>query len=173
MSTPQAAPDGQATAARAPWCRVALRAAALLAWPACASAEDTGLGRAALQPLQAGRVAEVVLALLAVLALIVVAAWVARRLGHARIGANAHLRVLGALPIGPRERVVLMQVGNEQVLLGVSSAGIRSLQVLTRPVELPGAARGLDSGPADNGAVEQGSGGFGAVLERVVSGRRP
>jgi flagellar protein FliO/FliZ len=88
-------------------------------------------------PVGAGGLASVTFALLAVLAAIFAVAWLARRvrgIGN-RVG-NA-IDVLADIPLGPKERAVLLKVGTEQVLVGVSPGRISALHVLRDPVEVP------------------------------------
>jgi flagellar protein FliO/FliZ len=75
-------------------------------------------------------------ALTGVLLLIFAAAWLLRRLQQGQGGGRGHLRIISVLPLSAKERVVLMQAGEEQVLMGVSSAGIQHLHTLTTPVAL-------------------------------------
>lgn len=70
------------------------------------------------------------LAMAAVLAAIVGLAWLMRRLGRFSHIQSGRFRVLAALPVGPRERVVLVQVGDKQLVLGVAPGQVRSLCVL-------------------------------------------
>jgi flagellar protein FliO/FliZ len=74
-----------------------------------------------------------VLGLAVVLALLGATAWVSRRF---RIGAGMRgglIEVVSGLSLGARERVVLIRVGGDQVLVGVSPSGMRTLHVLNQP----------------------------------------
>ena len=87
-------------------------------------------------PVGAGGLASVTLALLAVLAAIFAVAWLARRvrgIGN-RVG-NA-IDVLADVPLGPKERAVLLKVGSEQILIGVAPGRVSALHVLREPVEV-------------------------------------
>lgn len=44
------------------------------------------------------------------------------------------LQVVASVSVGQRERVVLLQVGSEQILLGVASGGVSTLHHLPTPV---------------------------------------
>ncbi len=57
-------------------------------------------------------------------------------------GARADLRVVAALALSPRERVLLVQVGEQQLLLGAGAQGLRCLHVLPQALEAkpPGGA---------------------------------
>src|SRR6185312_7017253 len=87
-------------------------------------------------PVGAGGLASVTLALLIVLAAIFAIAWVARRvrgIGN-RVG-NA-IDILADVPLGPKERAVLIKVGAEQILIGVAPGRVSALHVLREPVEI-------------------------------------
>ena len=49
-------------------------------------------------------------------------------------GAHNGLQIVGALSLGQRERVVVVQAGSEQILLGVTSTQINTLHVLDKPL---------------------------------------
>ncbi len=79
---------------------------------------------------------QVTLALGLVLALIFVAAWLMRRLrGFGKTGTGA-LDVIADLPVGQKERAVLIRVGTQQVLIGVAPGRVSMLHVLDEPVSL-------------------------------------
>ena len=79
-------------------------------------------------------VADVALALGLVVLAIVVLAWALRRLQGGAAVANAQLRVVAALPVGPRERVLVVDAGGTQLLLGVTATQITRLHEFAQPV---------------------------------------
>lgn len=109
--------------------------ALLLSWLAATAAGAAEPVAAAGLP-RGGDLAQVVLSLLLVLALIAGMAWLARRLRLVQHRAGDAIRVLADLPLGPRERVVLLAVGDRQALVGVSGAGVTTLELLEQPVAL-------------------------------------
>lgn len=76
----------------------------------------------------------VALNLLMVIGLILVLAWGLRRYQSAGGGVSGAIRVVAALPLGTRDRVVLIEVGGEQILVGVSAGRMERLHVLEQPV---------------------------------------
>ena len=50
------------------------------------------------------------------------------------------------IPLGQKERAVLLKVGNTQILVGVAPGQVNTLHVLTEPLDLTKP----DAGPADN-----------------------
>ncbi len=92
-------------------------------------------------PLTGARVLEVAVGLIVVVACIALGAWVLRRTLRGVVGTDGALRVVGALSLGARERVLLLQVGSRQLLLGVSPGRIQTLYVLEDPLEVPAAER--------------------------------
>ena len=65
-----------------------------------------------------------------VVALIFGMAWFMKRLGSVNGMAAGNLKVLGGISVGQRERVVLIQAGETQLLIGVAPGEIRTLHVL-------------------------------------------
>ncbi len=106
-------------------------------------------------------------ALTGVLLLIFAAAWLLRRLQQSQGGSRGHLRIVSVLPLSAKERVVLIQAGEEQVLMGVSGAGIQHLHTLNSPIELNDPA-GIDTG----GSAQGGSGAsFAEQLKSIMRAR--
>jgi len=85
----------------------------------------------------AGSALRMVLSLGAVLGLVAALAWVARRLRAGGMLKTGLIEIVSGVSLGAREKVVLLRVGQEQVLVGVSPAGMRALHVLkdTTPTE--------------------------------------
>lgn len=76
-------------------------------------------------------------ALLFVLLLIWGCAWVVRRfLHHGALGLPSHARVISAISLGGRERLVIVELGEEWLILGVSSASVTLLRVLPKPEQV-------------------------------------
>ena len=55
--------------------------------------------------------------------------------GFSSVGTSP-LRVLGSVRVGTREKVVLLQAGEQQLLVGVATGGVRTLHVFEQPVVL-------------------------------------
>lgn len=70
-----------------------------------------------------------------VLAAIFALAWAVRRVGPGRSVAASGLRVLGGVAVGARERVVLIEAGERQLLLGVAPGRVQLLEVLEQPLK--------------------------------------
>lgn len=84
------------------------------------------------------RIVQVAIGLAVVIAAIFGASWFVRRYGRFPSIPTSKLRVLASLNVGQRERIVLLQVGDEQLLLGVTSQAVQVLHKLNEP--LPTAA---------------------------------
>jgi flagellar protein FliO/FliZ len=89
-------------------------------------------------PIGAGSVGEVALALGIVLVAILAVAWLMRRLHGGSIGGAGPMRVLSVMSVGPRERLLLVDVAGQQLLLGVTATQISNLHAFAEPVVNPG-----------------------------------
>lgn len=78
---------------------------------------------------------QLTLGMLLVLGLILALAWLLKRSGRLQMAAGGGLRILGGLSMGSRERVVLVQAGETQLLLGVAPGRVQTLHVLDRPLQ--------------------------------------
>lgn len=78
--------------------------------------------------------AQVFFGLLLVVGTILALAWLSRRLGGALPGNGKLMKILAVLPLGTREKIVLVEVGGQQLMLGVTPGQINTLQVFEQPV---------------------------------------
>jgi flagellar protein FliO/FliZ len=99
------------------------------------SAKHAGGLSASHEPLAMTSLWQLTLGMLLVLALILAMAWLLKRSGRFQLAAGGSLRVLGGLSMGSRERVVLIQAGDTQLLLGVAPGRVQTLHVLDRPLQ--------------------------------------
>jgi flagellar protein FliO/FliZ len=98
-------------------------------------------------------VARMLLALVAVLALLLGLAWVARRFMGVAHGGGQRLRVLSQLSLGSRERAVLIQYGEREILLGVANGNVRALLVSDAQRAASAEPAPLAPGDASSGAT--------------------
>jgi len=78
--------------------------------------------------------AKLALALVIVLFVFWLFAKVMQQVQGFKTGSQQDLSVICALPVGQRERVVIVQAGDQQLVLGVTSSQINKLHVLERPL---------------------------------------
>lgn len=88
-----------------------------------------------------GQLVQMVLGLLLVVGLIFFLAWALRRMQGAAPKGGQVIEIVGSRAIGPRDRLLLVQVGKEQILIGHTPGSIEALHVLAEPVEVPTSAR--------------------------------
>lgn len=81
----------------------------------------------------AGNMLQVFLVLIFVLALIIAAAWLMRRFSLLPSAAGGHLRVVSGVMIGQRERVVIVEVRDQWLVLGVTPQNVNLLSSLPKP----------------------------------------
>ena len=79
---------------------------------------------------------EVTLALLLVLGAVFALAWALKRVRAFGSRVGGALEVLAQVPLGQKERAVLIKVGEQQVLLGVAPGRVNTLHVLPQPLDL-------------------------------------
>lgn len=114
--------------------------AALLASQACLAAATPAATPTAPGSL-GGQLAQMVFGLLLVVGLIFFLAWLLRRLQSTAVKGGQVIEIVGSRAIGPRDRLLLVQVGKEQILIGHTPGSIEALHVLAEPVEVPESAR--------------------------------
>lgn len=84
-----------------------------------------------------GTVMSLGLGLLVVVAAILLCAWLARRVQGLQGMNSQAMKVVAVLSVGQRERVVLVDVAGQQLLLGITPQSVRTLHVFDEPVIHP------------------------------------
>ncbi|HEV7814103.1 MAG TPA: flagellar biosynthetic protein FliO [Janthinobacterium sp.] len=84
-----------------------------------------------------GSLLQTVLGLVFVLALLAALAWFLKRYGPRNIGGNAALRLVGTLSLGGRERIVVVEVADQWIVVGASPGRLNALATLPRQEILP------------------------------------
>lgn len=72
--------------------------------------------------------------LLAVIAIIYGCAWIIRRMNGMTGMNNQAIKVVSVMALGARERIALIEVGGQQILVGITPSTIRTLKVFEEPV---------------------------------------
>lgn len=101
-----------------------------------------------------GSLLQTLFALIAVLAVLAALAWFLKRYGPKAGAGSANLRVVGALNLGGRERVLVVEVGNQWIVVGASPGRINALATMPKQegAEMSGSGATLapQSQPANN-----------------------
>jgi flagellar protein FliO/FliZ len=79
-----------------------------------------------------GNLFQTILALLFVLAILAGLAWFMKRYGPRVTGNSAGLRVVAAISLGGRERVMVIEVGDQWIVVGASPGRINALATMPR-----------------------------------------
>ena len=111
--------------------------------------------------IQTDYIVQVLLSLIVVVGVIVLLSYLVKKLNlQSRAGAGA-VRVLSVVPIGAKDKLLLVEVGDEQLLLGSSPGSVTKLHKLEAPIEMDAKA---------TTSPEQGS--FLSVLSSVRRGQQ-
>jgi flagellar protein FliO/FliZ len=85
--------------------------------------------------IQMGYVVQVLLSLVLVVGVIVLISFLLKKINiQARTGSGA-VRVLSVVPLGAKDRLLLVAVGEEQLLLGFSPGNVQILHTLDKPID--------------------------------------
>ena len=80
----------------------------------------------------AGNLLQTIFGLTLVLGLLAGLAWFMKRFGPRNASGSANMRVVGALNLGGRERVVVVEVGDQWIVVGASPGRINALATMPR-----------------------------------------
>jgi len=89
---------------------------------------------------------QTIFALLLVLGLLIGLAWLLKRYGPKPGGGLANLRVVGALNIGGRERIMVVEVGDQWIVVGAAPGRVNALHTMPRQDVDQGAGTGAAHG---------------------------
>lgn len=78
--------------------------------------------------------ASVAAGLVLIVALILVLGWFLRRFNQGGLFNNSSIKIIATLPLGTRERLAVVDVGGQQLLLGITATQINTLHVFDEPV---------------------------------------
>lgn len=98
------------------------------------SSKEKVISSLANEPIGLGNYLQMFFGLFIVVALIIAMAWFMRRMSSMNGMTAGNLKVLGGISVGQRERVVLVQAGETQLLVGVAPGEIRTLHVMDEPI---------------------------------------
>lgn len=87
-----------------------------------------------IEPLSPSYLIKLTGGLILVVAVIFILAWLVKRLNLTQHSQNGLLRIVAGLAVGTKDRIVLLQVGEEQILLGLSPGRIEKLHTLSDPI---------------------------------------
>ena len=80
-----------------------------------------------------GQYMNLVLGLVAIIAFIFLVAWMLRRVGGTPNASSGAMKIVSGLSLGNRDRVVLLQVGDQQILVGASPGNINLIHAFDEP----------------------------------------
>ncbi|HOY23550.1 MAG TPA: flagellar biosynthetic protein FliO [Cellvibrio sp.] len=82
----------------------------------------------------ASQLASLLGGLILILGLIYGLSWFVKRFSQGGFMQNPNMKIISAMPLGTRERLLLVDVGGKQLLLGVTATQINTLHVFDEPV---------------------------------------
>lgn len=97
-------------------------------------AESLTQQAAAIDPVSPTYMMKLTLGLVAVVAIIFAIAWMLKRFNLTQQSQSGIIKIIAGLPLGTRDRIVLLQVGNDQILVGLSPGRMEKLHTLSDPV---------------------------------------
>ena len=83
---------------------------------------------------EASQIGNLILSLTLVVGAIVGCLWLIKRLSNINQPSGAKLKVLASMSLGTRERALLVQAGDTQMLLGIAPGRVSQLHVFAEPV---------------------------------------
>ncbi len=78
------------------------------------------------------------LALAVVVAVLIGTAWLARKVSGGKGFGQGGMKMIGGIALGPRERIVLVEIGDDWLVIGLIPGQIRTLHKLPKGSALPG-----------------------------------
>ena len=85
----------------------------------------------------AGILMQTIFALCLVLGLLALFAWAMKRYGPKAAGGSAHIRMVGGLTLGGRERIIVVEVGDLWIVVGASPGRVNALATMPKQGDAP------------------------------------
>jgi flagellar protein FliO/FliZ len=79
-----------------------------------------------------GSLLQTLFALIVVLGVLGALAWFLKRYGPKTSGGSANLRIVGSLNLGGRERLLVVEVGNQWIVVGASPGRVNALATMPK-----------------------------------------
>lgn len=86
--------------------------------------------------LNSGSLVQMFLALGAVIVLIVGLSVAVRKFNMFSVGASGHIRIVGGMALSNKDRLLLVQVGEEQLLISASPGRVTKIHEMNTPVQV-------------------------------------
>lgn len=109
-----------------------LSTSSLLAMSFAASSAYAETATGSATPSTAGNLFQVLLGLIVVLALMAGAAWLLRRFNTAKGISNTSIKIVGAASVGTRERVVVVEIADQWIVVGVAPGRVNALATMQK-----------------------------------------
>ena len=90
-------------------------------------------------PVSTGYLMKLTGGLLVIIVLIFALAWLMKKLQLTQNSQNGLIKIVSAISVGHRDRIALIQVGDEQILVGLTPGNMHKLHTLKKPVSLTAA----------------------------------
>jgi len=74
-------------------------------------------------------------------------AYLVKKINPLNSSLSKQFKVVSVLPLGTRQKAALVQVGDQQILLGISQESINTLHVLPMPLEVESSDSGSERAP--------------------------
>ena len=91
-------------------------------------------------PSSAGSLLQVIFGLIVVLGLLAGALWVLKRVGGGRLAGGSVVKIVGGVSVGNRERVMVVEVADQWIVIGVAPGQVSKLADMPRQEQQQGAA---------------------------------
>lgn len=106
-------------------------------------------------------IAEMMFSLALVVGLIFIIAWLFKRVSNTNIMPNKVMDIKACLPLSPKEKLMIVQVGDEQIVVGVAPGFVGLIKTLEQPLV----------NNASKPSLVQAKESFAKTLEKVLKGK--
>lgn len=110
-----------------------------------------------------GSIVQIIFSLLLVLAAVVLVGWLLRRMNLVQQGTGSQLKMIGGISIGQRERIVLVEIDDTWLVIGVGPGQIRTLHTRPKP--------DVDTAEFEATPSAQSEGKFATLLSAMINQR--
>ena len=94
-------------------------------------------------------IVQMILGLILVLGAILILVWLMKQINHSNHGASSVMKIKGYLPLSPKEKLVLVDIAGEQLLIGVAPGFVGHIKSLSQPIDEGQSPKNISSAFSD------------------------
>lgn len=108
----------------------------IILFPFFSAYAESDVLQTVVEPVSVTNVLQIFFWLVIIILIIVLLTWMLKKISGININSSGTIKIVTSIHVGQREKVTLVQVGDKQILLGITPSSITNLHVMENNIEL-------------------------------------